>query len=336
MAASFPVTFPSALSITGTQTLEDVGHTDNLHIKDRDEIIAAQTKLGLGSSVASGTTALLGTGGTQSAWGQITNAYIAGTAAVAVSKLAPASANGSVLTTAAGTATWALLTNDNIAGTAAIAVTKIAAGSPGSVLRTNSGGTVAWGQVQPGDLATGAVSAVGQLGDGTVTMKLLAGTVLAGTVGNVTISGIPSGYASLHIEVLSRTNIAGTAVTLGGIRLNSDAGMNYFYEILSADGTTVAASGGANDQLALLLGAQGSTPANSYAYNVISIGNYSGTLAKSLTGYSAAVQGTVATKAAVYFVGGYWAGSVALGTIQFISGGSFVPGSAFRVWGMPA
>jgi hypothetical protein len=167
-------------------------------------------------------------------------------------------------------------------------------------------------------------------------MKLLAGTVLAGTVGNVTISGIPAGYASLHIEVLSRTNIAGTAVTLGGLRLNGDSANNYFYEILSADGTTVAASGAANDQLALLLGAQGSTPANSYAYNVISIGNYSGTLAKSLTGYSAAVQGTVATKAAVYFVGGYWAGSVALGTIQFISGGSFVPGSSFRVWGMPA
>jgi hypothetical protein len=41
MAASFPVTFPSALSITGSQTLESVGHTDNLHIKDRDEIIAA-------------------------------------------------------------------------------------------------------------------------------------------------------------------------------------------------------------------------------------------------------------------------------------------------------
>lgn len=117
MAASFPVTFPSALSVTGTQTLQDVGHTDNLHVKDRDEIIAAQTKLGLGSSVASGTTALLGTGGTQSAWGQITNAYIA--------------------------------------GTAAIAVTKLAAGSPGSVLRTNSGGTIAWGQTQPGDIATG-------------------------------------------------------------------------------------------------------------------------------------------------------------------------------------
>lgn len=134
MAASFPVTFPSALSITGSQTLESVGHTDNLHIKDRDEIIAAQTKLGLGSSVASGTTALLGTGGTQSAWGQITNAYISGTAAIAVSKLAPASANGSVMTTAAGTATWALLTNNNIAGTAAIAVSKLATDTKGYAL----------------------------------------------------------------------------------------------------------------------------------------------------------------------------------------------------------
>lgn len=127
MAASFPVTFPSALSITGSQTLEAVGHTDNLHIKDRDEIIAAQTKIGLGSSVASGTTALLGTGGTQSAWGQITNAYISGTAAIAVSKLAPASANGSILMTTAGTAVWALLANANVDAAAAIAQTKLGA-----------------------------------------------------------------------------------------------------------------------------------------------------------------------------------------------------------------
>lgn len=77
MAASFPVTFPSAVTTTPTTTLSAATHNDNLHIKDRDEIIAAQTKIGLGSSVASGTTVLLGTGGTQSAWGQITSGYIA-------------------------------------------------------------------------------------------------------------------------------------------------------------------------------------------------------------------------------------------------------------------
>lgn len=158
MAASFPVTFPSALSVTGTQTLQDVGHTDNLHVKDRDEIIAAQTKLGLGSSVASGTTALLGTGGTQSAWGQITNAYISGTAAISVSKLAPASANGSVLTTAAGTATWALLTNDNIAGTAAIAVSKLGTVTASRPLVSNAGGTLAAGTITTDMIAANAVT----------------------------------------------------------------------------------------------------------------------------------------------------------------------------------
>lgn len=70
-SASFPVTFPSSLTLTSTQTLSDVGHADSLHNKDRAEIIATQTKLGLGSSVAGTSTVLRGTGGTTSAWGQI-------------------------------------------------------------------------------------------------------------------------------------------------------------------------------------------------------------------------------------------------------------------------
>jgi hypothetical protein len=142
MPASFPVTFPSALSITGAQTLEAVGHTNNLHIKDRDEIIATQTKLGLGSSVASGTTVLLGTGGTQSAWAQITNAYIAGTAAIAISKLGTVAANSALVSDAGGTITAGSITNTHIAGTAAIAISKLGTVAANSALVSDAGGTI--------------------------------------------------------------------------------------------------------------------------------------------------------------------------------------------------
>lgn len=111
MAASFPVTFPSAVTSTPTTTLSSAQHNDNLHVKDRDEIIAAQRKIGLGSSVASGTTVLLGTGGTQSAWGQITSGYIAPGAVTAaalgttaITQRLPVALGTSSPTTTSGTA----------------------------------------------------------------------------------------------------------------------------------------------------------------------------------------------------------------------------------------
>lgn len=104
MAASFPVTFPSAVTSTPTTTLSSAQHNDNLHVKDRDEIIATQTKVGLGSSVASGTTVLLGTGGTQSAWGQITSTYIAA-GSIATDRLAANATTQSVQKHATGPGT---------------------------------------------------------------------------------------------------------------------------------------------------------------------------------------------------------------------------------------
>lgn len=144
MAASFPVTFPSALTTVPTTTLESAGHNDNLHVKDRDEIIATQQKLGLGSSTATGTLALLGTGGTQSAWGQITNTYVSGTAAIAYSKLA------------LGTS----IVNADIAAAAGIAVSKIAALGAGNLIRGNAGANDA-GPLRTAEVTANAISQSG-------------------------------------------------------------------------------------------------------------------------------------------------------------------------------
>lgn len=53
-----------------------------------DALIAIETKLGYGSDVAAANEALLATGTGQSGWAQITNAYIASGAAIAIAKLA--------------------------------------------------------------------------------------------------------------------------------------------------------------------------------------------------------------------------------------------------------
>lgn len=53
-----------------------------------DALIAIETKLGYGSDVAAANEALLATGTGQSGWAQITNAYIASGAAIAITKLA--------------------------------------------------------------------------------------------------------------------------------------------------------------------------------------------------------------------------------------------------------
>lgn len=84
MAASFPGALPAAVTATPSTTLANAGHATALHQKDRDEIIALGTKVGLGTGsggTASGTpatgTVLVGIGAGVSAWQPITAGLLA-------------------------------------------------------------------------------------------------------------------------------------------------------------------------------------------------------------------------------------------------------------------
>ena len=297
-SASFPVTFPSALTLVSTQTLSDVGHADSLHNKDRAEIIATQTKLGLGSSVASGTTALLGTGGTTSAWGQITNAYLSGTAAVDVSKLAPGS-NGSALVTNAGTAVWGKITTDHLAGTANIAASQLANGA-------------AW--------------------------VLLAGTILAAGAPSVAFTSISGSFRHLVLTHTARLNTAGTAHQEVGIRFNSDSASNYSYQQKYSEsaayvaGDTPVTSYVAGGYMPTA-GAPGSMVASGETW----IFNYGGSLFKATSTRYASFKGTASGDFRVGETGGIWRSGTAITRIDLLSiVGSFDAGCRFALYGVPS
>lgn len=81
----YPGTFdawtpPGSADYLDTSAIVHGDHHDN-HIA---ALIALEQKLGRGTSYASGTVALLGTGGSASAWGQITSSYLAANAATKV------------------------------------------------------------------------------------------------------------------------------------------------------------------------------------------------------------------------------------------------------------
>jgi hypothetical protein len=167
VAASFPVTFPSAVTTVGTNTLDEAQHNDDLHVKDRDEIRATQMKLGLGSSVASGTTVLVGDGGTQSSWRQVQGSHVA------------AGAIGTREIASAGVATGNLATN---------AVTQRAAGSISAHTTTSTSYVTTTG---------GSISIVTT---GTADIKAWANIDVQNASGNAVL-------AALKLDSANETNI---------------------------------------------------------------------------------------------------------------------------------
>lgn len=66
--ASFPATTPVVYTPVAGQSLANAGHIDDLHEKDRKEIIALGTKMGTGSSTPVRGTAMVASGTGSSAW----------------------------------------------------------------------------------------------------------------------------------------------------------------------------------------------------------------------------------------------------------------------------
>lgn len=104
MASNYPPVVDSFVDPTpGVTKLNDpvVNHPLD-HSKIHDAIKKIQTKLGIGAAVAAVDQVLLATGAGITAFGQITNAYIAAAAGIAVSKLAAGGTAGRVVGTTDG------------------------------------------------------------------------------------------------------------------------------------------------------------------------------------------------------------------------------------------
>ena len=70
-----------------------------------------------------------------------------------------------------------------------------------------------------------------------------------GSNSSITFSAIPGTYQHLQIRAIVKNDIADTAISSGGMAINSDnTNSNYAYHSLSGDGSTASASGTANSR----------------------------------------------------------------------------------------
>ena len=101
-----------------------------------------------------------------------------------------------------------------------------------------------------------------------------------GSSGVITFSSIPSGYASLQIRVLGRSDYAGVQDDFN-IRINGDTGSNYSIHGMSGSGSTLGTFGaasqtmGGNTYYAWLPGA--SAAASIMGVSIINIHDYAST-----------------------------------------------------------
>lgn len=175
MAADFPGALPTSISGTvgPSTTLSNAGHATDLHVKDRDELIALGTKLGIGSASATPGTGvvLVGTGTGISAWQAITSAYV-GTGAITSAALASGAVTSAAI--ASGAVTSAALASG------AISSATIGAGSVTSAALASSSVTsaaIASSAVTSAALASGAVGSAALASSAVTSAALASGAV---------------------------------------------------------------------------------------------------------------------------------------------------------------
>lgn len=83
----------------------------------------------------------------------------------------------------------------------------------------------------------------------TSSYESIASATGTGSNSSITFSSIPADYKHLQIRAIVKNDIADTAISSGGMAVNSDnTNSNYAYHELSGDGSTASASGTTNSR----------------------------------------------------------------------------------------
>jgi hypothetical protein len=200
----------------------------------------------------------------------------------------------------------------------------------GALVSSRPGLNVVGGQVAD-DAANGRVNvslgAVVRIGE----------TVLASPAATVTFPSIPQTYRHLELEIVGRTDAAGTGISGINVRFNGDAGANYDWEFVKGGGTTASAGNALNATSAL--GGdlpQASALAGSPGVSRMRIPLYSGTaFHKVLYGLESFKTGTTAASSSAQATTSWWRSTAAITQIDVIaSAGNFVAGSYVGLYGV--
>jgi hypothetical protein len=161
-------------------------------------------------------------------------------------------------------------------------------------------------------------------------------STLAIAAASFDITGLPTTYAHLRVEVQARSDAAATDVVFF-CRLNNDSAANYDTQYTRAYG----ASFDAIESLAATSITLGNIPAATAPASVpggfeIVIPNYAATtFNKTLTSQGTHKYGTASTNARLWLAGGHWRSSAAINRITLTpSAGSLIVGSRVSVYVM--
>jgi hypothetical protein len=166
----------------------------------------------------------------------------------------------------------------------------------------------------------------------------LGQTVLVGTQATITLASIPTTFECLLATVYARSSQASTNVELW-VRFNGDAGGNYLWQDISAQGTASAVTqGAAANQVRAGFMPGASATANLFGAASLMIPGYARTVGyKAMTSLSAEAHAFTAGSFIHSSVGAHWLNTAAINSMTISpSAGSLVAGTVFTLYGLPA
>jgi hypothetical protein len=165
-------------------------------------------------------------------------------------------------------------------------------------------------------------------------MELISTQILSGTASSVTFSSIPTGtYKHLQIRAVTAFNAAGVDGLIA--RFNGDSAANYSWHYVQGYNSSVSSSGG-GAKTSIYAGDIGSnSTANTFAAGIIDVLDaFSTTKNKTVRSLSGVSQTGLANTIALR--SGAWFSTAAVSslTLTSFSGGSFIVGSRFSLYGV--
>ncbi len=172
-------------------------------------------------------------------------------------------------------------------------------------------------------------------------MTRIGQTVLSGNSTTVTFSSIPGDYQHLLLIVYARTDRdVAAGVDIVDAQFNNDTGANYGYQLLTAVGTTVTATGVTSQSTANLFPISGSSTADTFGGGLCIFPHYGNTadfrIMISLSGASTGASSTTGFANFRFFFNQWDEAATAINEIDLTPqlGTNFVAGSVFSLWGI--
>lgn len=184
----------------------------------------------------------------------------------------------------------------------------------------------------------GIIASSGGAAGGAASYESIASFTATGSETAITLSSIPSTYASLQVRIIGRNNIAASDASFAQMRVNSDSGTNYSRHEVYGDGSAVSASGAATQsymQYGTIV--RNSATSGIFGVSIIDVDDYASTTKNKtfrfLTGNDRNGAGILA------LFSGAWLSTSAINSLTFYpnnAGGTqtFIAGSTIALYGI--